>query len=86
MITVTWAPATDETGGQKDVEKYLVYRRTAAGSFSGAMDVVAAGQSSYSYADNKVLNDSTYYYQVTAVDCTPQESTPSISNSVAVPH
>jgi len=86
QIKLTWAPATDETGGQKDVEKYLVYRRTAASSYAGAMDVVAAGQSSYSYTDGTVRNDSTYYYQVTAVDCTPQESIPSASNGVTVPH
>ena len=35
--------------------------------------------------DATVLNDSTYYYQVTALDCTPLESTPSASGSVFVP-
>jgi hypothetical protein len=86
VISVSWSPATDETGGQQDVEKYLVYRRTAAGTFAGALNEVAAGQSSYTFKDGAVLNDSTYYYQVTAVDCTPLESTPSASGAVTVPH
>jgi prepilin-type N-terminal cleavage/methylation domain-containing protein len=86
VITLTWAPATDETGGQSDVEKYLVYRRTTAGSFAGALQTIPAGQTTYTYKDGTVLNDSTYYYQVTALDCTPLESTPSASNSITVPH
>jgi len=84
-VTVSWLPAVDETGGQKDVEKYAIYRRTAAGTFSGALQTIPAGLSTYSYNDATVLNDSTYYYQVTALDCTPLESTPSASGSVFVP-
>jgi prepilin-type N-terminal cleavage/methylation domain-containing protein len=83
--TVSWLPAVDETGGEKDVERYVIYRRTAATTFSGALQTLPAGQASYSYQDATVLNDSTYYYQVTALDCTPLESTPATSAAVIVP-
>ncbi len=85
VITLTWLPATDETGGEKDVERYVIYRRTAAASFGDALQTLPAGQATYTYADNTALNDSTYYYQVTALDCTPTESTPSTSTAVIVP-
>jgi len=85
QITLTWTPATDETGGEKDVERYLIYRRTTAGFFDAAQQTIPAGQVAYTYSDATVLNDSTYFYQVTALDCTPLESTPSVSGSVVVP-
>lgn len=84
-VTVSWLPAVDETGGEKDVERYLIYRRTAATGFAGALQTIPAGQPSYSYVDGTVLNDSTYAYEVTALDCTPLESSPSVSPAVTVP-
>ena len=85
QVTLTWTPATDETAGEKDVEKYLIYRRTTAGSFDNALQTIPAGQVAYTYADATVLNDSTYVYEVTALDCTPLESSPSVSGSVVIP-
>jgi prepilin-type N-terminal cleavage/methylation domain-containing protein len=84
-VTVTWLPAVDEAGGEKDVERYLIYRRTAAGSFTDALQTLPAGAASYSYNDATVRNDSTYYYEVTALDCTPLESSPTVSAAVTVP-
>ena len=84
-VTLIWNPATDETAGEKDVEKYLIYRRTAAGTFDNALQTLPAGQPSYSYKDLTVLNDSTYLYEVTALDCTPLESSPSVTGSVTIP-
>jgi prepilin-type N-terminal cleavage/methylation domain-containing protein len=85
-VTLAWLPAIDETAGEQDVEKYVVYRRTlAAGTFSDALQTLPAGQASYTYQDPSVLNDSTYIYQVTALDCTPLESTPSVTAAVVVP-
>jgi hypothetical protein len=84
-ITLTWLPATDETAGEKDVEKYVIYRRTALGTFDDALQSIPAGQASYTFNDSAVLNDSTYVYQVTALDCTPLESTPSATTALVVP-
>jgi len=85
-ITLTWLAATDETSGQKDVQQYVIYRRTAAGSFADALQTIPAGRTSYTYTDAAgLLADSTYYYQVAALDCTPTESTPSTSAPVVIP-
>jgi len=85
QITLTWLPATDETTGEKDVEKYVIYRRTLAGTFDDALQSVPAGQASYTFNDTSILEDSTYVYQVTALDCTPLESSPSTTAAVLVP-
>ena len=84
-VTLTWLPATDETAGEKDVERYLIYRRSTAGFFDAAQQTIPGGQASYTYSDATVLNDSTYYFEVTALDCTPLESSPSVSGSVTIP-
>jgi prepilin-type N-terminal cleavage/methylation domain-containing protein len=84
-ITLAWLPATDETAGEKDVEKYVIYRRTLLGTFDDALQSIPAGQASYTFNDAAVLNDSTYVYQVTALDCTPLESTPSATTAVIIP-
>ncbi len=85
QVTLTWPAATDETGGQKDVEQYVIYRRTAAGSFADALQSIPAGHTTYTYNDAAVVNSSTYVYQVAALDCTPTESIPAVSGSVAIP-
>lgn len=82
---VTWSPAVDETSGERDVERYLVYRRTLASGFVDALVAVPAGQPAYFYDDASVLNDSTYVYGVTALDCTPLESPIQSSGAVYVP-
>ena len=84
-ITLTWLAATDETSGQRDVQQYVIYRRTAAGAFADALQTIPAGRTTYTYTDAGVLADSTYYYQVAALDCTPTESTPSTSAPVVIP-
>jgi prepilin-type N-terminal cleavage/methylation domain-containing protein len=74
LVRIQWDPATDEASGEKDVERYLIYRRPQAGAFDDALAAVPAGQSAYQYDDHAVLFDSSYVYGVTALDCTPLES------------
>ncbi len=84
-VTVTWSPAIDETGGEKDVERYVIYRRFNAGSFEDALQSIPGGQASYTFDDTGVLNDSSYVYGVSALDCTPLESTLNSSGRVNIP-
>ncbi|MFI5214256.1 MAG: prepilin-type N-terminal cleavage/methylation domain-containing protein [Gemmatimonadales bacterium] len=83
-VHITWTRAVDEGGGEKDVERYLIYRRLAAGTFDDALAEIPAGLASYTYDDATVLWDSTYYYGVTAIDCTPAESPRGVSNAILV--
>jgi prepilin-type N-terminal cleavage/methylation domain-containing protein len=73
-VRITWTAATDETSGEKDVERYLIYRRPQAGAFDDALAQIPAGLATYQYDDPTVLFDSSYVYGVTALDCTPLES------------
>lgn len=85
-IRLAWSAAVDETGGEKDVEQYVIYRRTVGmAGFGDALQSVPAGQASYTYDDMSVLNDSSYVYGVTALDCTPLESAASVTAAVSVP-
>lgn len=84
-VRLTWTRATDEAGGEKDVERYLIYRRLqSAAAFDDAQGEVPSGQVTYTYDDATVLWDSTYIYGVTALDCTPLESTRNSSNAILV--
>jgi prepilin-type N-terminal cleavage/methylation domain-containing protein len=86
VVRLTWTPAVDESAGERDVEKYVIYRRTlAAAAFDDALQTVPAGQTSYTFDDASVLNDSTYVFGVTALDCTPLESTPSLTAAITIP-
>jgi prepilin-type N-terminal cleavage/methylation domain-containing protein len=86
VVRLTWTPAVDEGAGERDVEKYVIYRRTlAALAFDDALQTVPGGQTSYTFDDASVLNDSTYIFGVTALDCTPLESTPSLAAAITIP-
>jgi hypothetical protein len=86
VVRLTWSPAVDEAGGEKDIEKYVIYRRTvAAGAFDDALQSVPAGQATYTFDDASVRNDSTYIFGVTALDCTPLESPASITAAIVIP-
>lgn len=82
-VVVSWPPALDETGGERDIERYAVYKRDAAGSFADPLVIVPAGQSSYSVLDSD-LASGTWVYGVAAQDCTPNTSGISPSNAVTV--
>ncbi|MGD0484451.1 MAG: prepilin-type N-terminal cleavage/methylation domain-containing protein [Gemmatimonadales bacterium] len=86
VVHLAWTPGTDESSGEKDIERYMIYRRFLAGSFDDALQSVPAGLASYTYDDPTVLGDSTYVYGVTAIDCTPLESTQSLTASITIPH
>jgi type II secretory pathway pseudopilin PulG len=87
IVRLTWPRGTDESGGERDIERYIIYRRSASVSaFDDALQSLPAGQSSYSFDDPTVKNDSSYVYGVTALDCTPLESSASVTTAVTIPH
>ncbi len=84
-VRLTWTRATDEAGGEHDVERYLIYRRLqSAATFDDAQAEVPSGQTTYTYDDATVAWNSTYVYGVSALDCTPLESTRNSSNAILV--
>jgi len=82
LVRIAWTAATDETGGETDVERYLIYRRSGGGAFDDALQTVPAGQATYTFDDTNLLKDTTYTWGITALDCTPQESSLRSSNAI----
>jgi prepilin-type N-terminal cleavage/methylation domain-containing protein len=83
-VTLHWGPAADESGGEKDVLRYIVWKRAAGAPDWGPPFVsVSAGLTDYVYVDDQVDRGSTYEYAVAAQDCTPSQS-PRILSSVRV--
>lgn len=86
VVRLTWTAAVDETGGERDIERYVIYRRSSgAAGFDDALQSIPGGQANYSFDDTAVLNDSTYVYGVTALDCTPLESATSLTAAITIP-
>ena len=85
-VTLTWGQAIDEAGGEKDVIRYVVWRRKAAGPGWGDPYLsIPAGTLTYIYTDAGVESSTTYEYAVAAQDCTPSLSSLSPSASVTIP-
>lgn len=88
-ITLTFNASFDDHNGESDVREYSVYRRRVGVSTFGApiYSMKAAGQTTYAFVNNESnsvrAEDApedgvAYEYYVTAWDCEPQESNPSI--------
>ena len=85
-VRLTWNQATDESGGEKDVERYVLWRRLAADpDWGDPLVSIPSGQASYVYSDATVSAASSYYYAVAGEDCTPSMSSQLSSNQVTIP-
>jgi len=83
-VELTWSAATDETSGEKDIVRYIIWRRTStAADWGNPFVSVPAGRSTYLFDDNSVVSGLgvTYYYRLTAQDCTPQLSEMALSSA-----
>jgi hypothetical protein len=86
-VTLTWTNATDDGAGEKDVERYAVYRRlSSATTFDQPIGSIVAGHSSYSFQDADVLSGQQLVYGVAALDCSPAlSSMTTTASSVTIP-
>jgi prepilin-type N-terminal cleavage/methylation domain-containing protein len=87
-VTVTWAPATDEVSGEKDVHQYTLYRRELSEVTPKPIASIPPNPDlpNYTYVDNDVEPGATYVYLLGATDCTPTQSPLAVSASVTVPN
>jgi len=85
-VTITWSHSTDDGGGEKDVERYAIYRRlSSVTTFDEPFASLPAGQSNYSFIDSDVLSGQSWIYGVAAMDCTPSASPIGSTGAVAIP-
>jgi prepilin-type N-terminal cleavage/methylation domain-containing protein len=83
-VTVTWTRSNDDGIGEKDIERYAIYRSLSTATMLGdpISSIPAANNSSYSFTDTTVLPGQTYIYGVAAQDCSPSIS--DVATSVAI--
>lgn len=85
-VTVTFNKASDENAGEKDIERYAIYRRLAgATAFTEPFASIAAGLASYTFIDTQVTTGEQWVYGVSAQDCSPANSPITSSGTVVIP-
>lgn len=87
MVTISWSKSLDEGAGERDVERYVLYRRPA-GAPAGteqAFTSIPAGSASYTFVDTDVRTGEQWIYGVAAQDCTPSTSSAGSTSIVVVP-
>ncbi len=79
-ITLTWGPAIDETGGERDVVRYVIYRREGANpNWGDPFLSIPSGEVAYMYGDADIVSGQVYWYALAAQDCTPALSDQSVA-------
>jgi prepilin-type N-terminal cleavage/methylation domain-containing protein len=87
QIRLRWGAATDEIAGEKDVMRYVVWRRQppAATWEEPYLSVPAGEAGNYLFIDADVVSGQTYQYGLAAQDCTPSLSPITASVLVTLP-
>ncbi len=87
LVTLTWVPPTRYTDGNTilspDQLSYKIYRKKGINGTYSLYATTSAGATSYTDTDGTVFNSTTaYFYEITAINLCPNEST--LSNQVVV--
>ena len=85
VVQITWARSGDEGSGEKDVERYSIFKRPSVGGFGEPFASIPAGSDTYTYVDREVTPGEQLIYGITAQDCTPSVSPMSSSSTVIIP-
>jgi hypothetical protein len=85
LVTIKWAKSGDEGAGEKDVERYAIFKRTSDGAFAEPLASIPAGSDNYTFVDRDVAPGDALVYGVTAQDCTPAVSSMSSTGGVSIP-
>ena len=86
MVRLDWLPATDESVGEKDVIRYVLYRRAVPnnGQWGDPFLSIPAGAAGYTYDNATVQVGGTYQYAHAVQDCTPALSPLSQAQQITV--
>jgi hypothetical protein len=86
VVRLTWGQAVDETAGEQDVVRYVIWRRpSTTATWDDPYLSVPAGDTTYIYQDLNVQSGDRFFYGLAAQDCTPSLSTMVVSSLVVVP-
>ena len=85
-VRLSFLPSVDENSGERDVERYVIFRRFGSATDWGDPFVtIPGGDTLYIYNDRTVIKDSTYRFAVAAQDCTPSLSSLRQTSTVTIP-
>jgi prepilin-type N-terminal cleavage/methylation domain-containing protein len=90
-VQIDWPKSTDDGTGEKDVERYVLYRRlSTVTTFDQPFASVPAGGATgtppkYLFKDTDVQSGQKWVYGVAAQDCTPLISTVGTASVVTIP-
>lgn len=87
VVRLTWTAAIDETGGERDVARYVIYRQSLpiTTDWGDPYLSIPAGLATYQQDDAAIVSGETYQYALAAQDCTPMLSTLATSPLVSLP-
>jgi hypothetical protein len=84
-VRLGWTASTDQDGGEKDVERYALFKRPfGAGVWGEPFMSVGAGTPTYSFDDTGIASGS-WEYGVLAQDCSPANSSMVSAPTVTIP-
>lgn len=83
-VMLTWPAGRDESSGERDVERYALFRRAPSEPFGEPFSSVASGSLTYSVTDPAVPSGS-WIYGLAAQDCSAQLSDIASSLQVNIP-
>lgn len=84
-VRLAWAPSADETGGEGDVLRYILWKRVLPDDFKDPWLSIPAGLAGYAYVDEFVMPETEVQYALAVQDCTPSRSAQSVSAAIALP-
>jgi type II secretory pathway pseudopilin PulG len=83
-VTLTWVKSLDQDAGEKDVARYLVFKKLSASADWGSpMADLAASQNTYTL-DDTTLPSGVWVYGIAAQDCSPANSAVTSTNTINV--
>ena len=86
VVSLTWVRSTDEGSGEKDVERYALFRRNVASPEWGEpIASVPSGLVNYVYVDGSVASGDVWVYGLIAQDCTPASSSLATAGPIPIP-
>jgi prepilin-type N-terminal cleavage/methylation domain-containing protein len=86
FVTISWPKTVDAGAGEKDIERYAIYRKQNTDpNFDQPIGSVVGGRSSYSFVDTDLQTGDHWVYGVSALDCSPSNSPMVSSGQVVIP-
>lgn len=84
-VELRWGPAIDQNAGEKDVVRYVVWKRITGQAWDDPFLSIPGGQALYTYVDHAVVSGTSYEYSLAAQDCTPKLSTRTTAGPLVIP-